>query len=146
MLEKKGFLDSLGIWTSNEFYNLEGKTISSVKLRAFGQNQQSFIFWKNIYSLSLHSPVKVKNFNLQDSNNLILGTELGIVYYGIYDKTFSKKLIALSKMKGLSFKNKKEQLDYIELYSSESPSIYYKPNISPSQKGLAITIKRYIYY
>ncbi|KFF42123.1 MAG: FtsQ-type POTRA domain-containing protein [Candidatus Atelocyanobacterium thalassa] len=145
MAEKKGFLDSLGIWISSELYNLEYETISSVKLKVFGQKQRSFISWKNIYPLSLYSPIKIKNFNLQDSNNLILDTELGIVHYGIYDKTFSKKLMALGKMKGLSFKNKTELLDYIEVYSFDSPSIYYKPYISSNQKNLPTT-KRYIYY
>ena len=146
MMGEKGFLDSLGTWISSEFYNLEDSTISSVNLKVFGQGQKSFYYWKNIYSLSLSSPVKIKNFNLQDSNNLIIETELGRVHYGIYDKTFSKKLVALGKMRRLSFRNKKESLDYIEMYGYDSPSIYHKSTISLSRKKSAVNAKRYIYY
>ena len=146
MIGEKGFLDSLGTWISSEFYNLEDSTISSVNLKVFGQSQKSFYYWKNIYSLSLSSPVKIKNFNLQDSNNLIMETELGRVHYGIYDKTFSKKLVALGKMRRLSFRNKKESLDYIEMYGYDSPSIYHKSTISLSRKKSAVNAKRYIYY
>lgn len=92
--------------------------------------------WPPLYQAVRRSPVKISQIDWQDSSNLILKTELGIVHLGPYSSKFTDQLQALDQMRKLSKYLSSNQVRYINLENPEHPIIQLKniPKLNLDQK------------
>ena len=67
--------------------------------------------------------MKISQIDWRDPGNLILKTELGIVYFGAYSDRFSGQLRILDQMRELPDQVSLDQIAYIDLRNPEVPLI-----------------------
>ncbi|GBF78899.1 cell division protein FtsQ/DivIB [Aphanothece sacrum] len=119
-----GFLDAQGVWIPQKFYQKGVKPVASDALKVMGFEQQYGQHWNKLYTLIMSSPVKIKLIDWRDPSNLILKTELGMVYCGPYGENFPQQLAVLGRMSKLSSRVPKGRIIYIDLSNPESPSVH----------------------
>lgn len=119
-----GFLDAQGVWIPHKFYQKGVKPVKSDALKVIGFEPQYQAHWDKLYALIMNSPVKIKMIDWRDPSNMILKTELGMVYCGPYGKNFPQQLAILGKMSKLSSRVPTGRIVYIDLSNPESPSVH----------------------
>lgn len=119
-----GFLDQTGVWIPSQSYNSQVRSkLKSLNLKVIGSPEQYRSYWTQLYQAISRSPVKVIEIDCQDSANLILKTELGIVHLGPYTPQLTEKLKVLAQMRQLSTKIKSSQIAYIDLKNPQIPLV-----------------------
>ncbi len=119
-----GFLDQTGVWIPIQSYNSQVRSnLKSLNLKVIGPPEQYRSYWNQVYQAVSRSPVKVTEIDCQDSANLILKTELGIVHLGPYTPQLTEQLKVLDQMRQISTKMKSSQIAYIDLKNPQTPLV-----------------------
>jgi len=119
-----GFLDQTGVWIPIQSYNSQVRSkLKSLNLKVIGPPEQYRSYWTQLYQAVSRSPVKVTEIDCQDSANLILKTELGIVHLGPYTPQLTEQLKVLDQMRQISTKMKSSQIAYIDLKNPQTPLV-----------------------
>ncbi len=79
--------------------------------------------WEKLYTSLQQNPVKVSEIDWRSSNNLILQTELGRVYFGPFTRNLPQQLKALDQMRKLPELISTKQVAYIDLNNPEQPLV-----------------------
>jgi cell division protein FtsQ len=125
-IEKIGYLDSQGVFISQEYYQKIPAGLKLPTLKIIGFPEQYSRYWQDLYFFIKQSEVKITEINWRDPQNLILKTELGAVHMGAFTSKFPEQLSKLAEMKGLSRLVPLEQIIYIDLIDPQEPSIKQK--------------------
>lgn len=118
-----GLLDESGAWMSFKGYNAIQKSFPLPSLKIIGKREQYLPYWSQLYPVIHRSPVKVSQIDWQDSENIKLKTELGMVHLGPYSDQLSEQLNVLDRLRQLSAKLNGRQIAYIDLKKPEAPAI-----------------------
>ncbi len=125
--EGEGFLDATGVWIKRSFYQKRDLTSLKLSLVVLGFEKKYRSDWTSLYSKVQNSPVKIQVIDWRNASNLILKTELGLVYFGYYDGEFSEKLLVLEKMKVLPSRLASHRIAYIDLSNPQKPTVQVIP-------------------
>lgn len=120
---KVGLLDESGNWIALEKYIAVDQSLKLPALRITGNFDQYRLYWVKLYHEVSHSPVKITGIDWRDPANLILKTELGIVYFGPYGNRFGYQLSLLDKMRKLPSSLNLNQISYIDLRNPSAPTV-----------------------
>lgn len=119
-----GLIAEDGIWIPIQSYAPPNSTTFEMpKLKVLGQLEQYQPYWRELYQAVSKAQVKVTEIDCQNSNNLILKTELGTVHLGPYSPLLAKQLQVLQQIRGLPTKVPLSQIAYIDLSNPAKPSI-----------------------
>lgn len=118
-----GFIDAEGVWIPQSSFTLAEDAPELPALKVRGMQEEYRPYWPELYQAILQSPVKITELDWQDSNNLILHTELGLVHIGLYTDRFMEKLVILDQMRNLTGQVDRKQIAYIDLSDPEMPSV-----------------------
>jgi cell division protein FtsQ len=118
---KKGFIDTEGVWIPIQSYPA---SLVQPQLLVLGANSQNLQNWRDLYSQTSRSPVKIAKIDWRTPNNLILTTELGLVHCGNYNYSkIGKQLEMLDRLRGLAQKFSPNTFTHIDLTNPESPIV-----------------------
>lgn len=120
---KPGLLDASGrvIPLDNHIALDNARQLPS--LRVIGNVEQYQIAWAKLYQEVNRSPVKISEIDWRDPTNLVLKTEVGMVYVGPYGTQFSYQLRVLDRLRKLPNHLDANQLDYIDLRNPAAPAV-----------------------
>jgi cell division protein FtsQ len=124
---QQGFLDASGAMIPKNYYDQTLVKIQLPKLEVIGYNQQYQQQWQEIYPLIDNLPIKVAAIDWRNPSNLVLKTELGQVYLGVYKDRLAEKLTALVQSRQLSSKIPLARILYIDLSNPDAPTVQLKP-------------------
>jgi cell division protein FtsQ len=83
---------------------------------------QAIAQWSTLYRQVSQSQVKILQVDARDESNLILITELGIVYFGTYKPSlFITQLETLDRLRTLPERLKLKSLKYIDISQPTAP-------------------------
>jgi cell division protein FtsQ len=131
MQSRVGMLDEAGKWIRLERYITLDQSLKLPVLRVIGKPESYQRFWSQLYRDVNRSPVRIIEINLQDPANLILRTELGLVYFGPYDSRFPDQLKILDRMRRLPARFGANQLVYIDLRDLQTPMVQLNSSTKP---------------
>jgi cell division protein FtsQ len=110
-----GFLDAKGIMIPSNFYELN-EQFPFPKIKVINWQPEYRLYWLQIYNLlTYYSQIKIWEIRWQESNNLVLKTEIGTVYLGSPADRLKDKFAVLAKLKNLPEYLKTSQIAYIDL-------------------------------
>lgn len=119
-----GLIDAQGAWMPKSSFGLQTATDENLPtLRLRGLQPQYQRYWPQIYSTLRSSPVAVQEIDWHDPSNLVLHTDLGIVYLGAYSPDLERQLATLDQMRNLSEQVSQAQVSHIDLTNPDSPSL-----------------------
>jgi cell division protein FtsQ len=126
-----GFLDAEGIWIPVKAYPAN---ITKPKLVVLEPSDRPIANWSNLYRQISQSQVKVNQVDARDESNLVLNTELGLVYFGAYQASlFSAQLETLDRMRNLPEKLNSQALLHIDLTQPSNPVL--EMNLNKNDKS-----------
>jgi cell division protein FtsQ len=131
MQSRVGLLDEGGKWIPLERYITLDQSLKLPALRVIGKPDSYQRYWSQLYRDVNRSPVRVMEVNLQDPANLILKTELGLVYFGPYDSRFPDQLKILDRLRRLPARFGANQLVYIDLRDPGTPMVQLNTSTKP---------------
>ncbi|NJO41478.1 MAG: FtsQ-type POTRA domain-containing protein [Cyanobacteria bacterium CRU_2_1] len=120
---EKGLLDEKGTWIPYERYVALNPSRSLPTLKVIGIREQYRSQWMSLYQQVSRSPVKISEIDWREPGNLILQTELGVVYFGAYGSRFAEQLRVLDQMRKLPEQVSLDEVAYIDLRNPEVPLI-----------------------
>jgi cell division protein FtsQ len=126
---KVGFLDNRGIWVAKSFYQNLSQSSRSPTLKVIGFNEQYRSQWQELYGLITNQSIEFFEVNWQDPNNLIVKTELGMVYLGSCSSELLKKITVLDRLRDLPKRFNTSEIVYIDISNPDSPVIQRKQKI-----------------
>lgn len=119
-----GFLDAEGIWIPVKAYPT---SITKPKLVVLEPSDRPIANWSTLYRQISQSQVKINQVDARDQSNLILSTELGLVYFGTYQPAlFTTQLETLDRMRTLPDKLNSQNLLHIDLTQPSAPVLEMK--------------------
>jgi cell division protein FtsQ len=128
---QQGFLDAEGIWMSVKAYPTN---IPKPNLVVLEPTNRAIAQWSTLYRQVSQSQVKISQVDARDESNLILTTELGLVYFGTYKPSlFSTQLETLDRLRTLPEKLKSKSFKYIDISQPTDPIL--EMNMSPKDKS-----------
>jgi cell division protein FtsQ len=89
--------------------------------------------WQTLWRPLQASPVKVRELDWQNANNLKLKTDLGLVHLGPLSDNLTAQLRALDQMRGLPQNQDIKQIKSINLENPERPAIELIRPVQPSK-------------
>jgi cell division protein FtsQ len=125
---KKGLLDADGNWIPIDKYITMNPNAKMPTLKVIGVPQQYASFWASLYQAVSQSQVSITEIDYQDSSNLILKTELGLVHLGAPTSRLEEQIKMLTQMRRLPNKVNPNQMEYIDLKNPDLPLVqmHYK--------------------
>jgi cell division protein FtsQ len=127
--QQEGFLDEKGVFIAKSFYQSRSdKNWKEPSLKVVGYQELYRDRFSQLYPLITRSAVKIFEIDWHNPSNLILKTELGVVYLGSYGDRFSEQLTVLAQMRKLSSRFTSDRLVYIDLSNPALPTIQLKSN------------------
>jgi cell division protein FtsQ len=123
-----GLLDESGVWIPMENYKALDPSLTVPTLKIVGRPEQYRHYWTKLYQAVSRSPIKVLEIDWRDPANLILKTELGLVYCGAYTVRFPEQLGMLDRLRQLPSKVSTNQIAYIDLRNPDAPSVQLNKN------------------
>ncbi len=127
---QQGFLDAEGIWMPTKAYP---SNITKPNLVVLEPNNRAIAQWSDLYRQISQSQIKISQVDARDELNLILTTELGIVYFGTYNPSlFTTQLETLDRLRTLS--DKVKTFKHIDISQPDNPIL--EMNIAPKDKSL----------
>ncbi|MEB3225172.1 MAG: FtsQ-type POTRA domain-containing protein [Synechococcus sp.] len=131
-----GYLDADGYWFPAAVYQPLSEYQPLPTLEVKGLRALQLPLWPELYQTLGRSPVKIFSINWQDSNNLILNTELGTFHLGADLSQLPQQLEAIAKLQQTLGKTIPTQnIQYIDLHDPAEPIIQStKPIIPPPPK------------
>lgn len=121
-----GLLDATGVLIPIQSYTSQERRLKLPNLKVIGPLDQYRSYWPQLYQVVSRSPVKITEINCQDSANIILKTELGLVHLGSYSPQLTTQLKVLDQMRRLPTQVNSSQIAYIDLKNSSNPSVQMK--------------------
>jgi cell division protein FtsQ len=118
-----GLIDAEGAWMPKSSFLLANSTVDLPKLRLRGLQSQYRRAWPQVYEKISRSPVKIHEVDWRDPSNLILRTELGVVYLGPFTSALDQQLTTLDKMRNLPDQLEDTEVAHIDLTNPSMPSI-----------------------
>jgi cell division protein FtsQ len=116
---QKGFLDTEGIWVSAKAYP---SNINKPNLVVLEPNDKVIGQWSTLYRQISQSQVKISQVDARDESNLILTTELGLVYCGTYKPSlFTTQLETLDRLRALPERLKSKSFSHIDISQPSNP-------------------------
>ncbi len=116
---QQGFLDAEGIWMSTKAYP---SNITKPSLVVLESNNRAIAQWATLYRQISQSQVKILQVDARDESNLILTTELGLVYFGTYKLSlFTTQLETLDRLRALPEKLKSKSFKHIDISQPSNP-------------------------
>lgn len=128
-----GFLDAQGVFIPKSFYQSSNQ-LKALPLKVNGFQSQYSNDWQELYPLLTSSSVKISALDWHNPSNLVLKTELGIVYCGAYTSQFAEKLKVLEQMRKIKGQVALDRIIYIDLTNPKYPSVKLKPQPAKSDK------------
>ncbi len=123
-LAPTGLIDENGTLIPLENYTALDDSLELPDLRIIGMQEHYRPQWVSLYRQISQSPLEIFEIDWQDPANLILNTDLGIVYFGAYDATrFGKQLVVLDQMRSLPEQIDSDQIAYIDVSAPDNPLI-----------------------
>jgi cell division protein FtsQ len=119
----RGVLDEYGNWIPLERYLAVDQSLKLPTLKVLGNPEQYRLAWAKFYQEVSRSPIKILEIDWRDPTNLILKTELGIVYFGPYSPQFGYQLNLLDKLRHLPSQAGSDNLAYIDLRNPAMPTV-----------------------
>jgi cell division protein FtsQ len=127
---QQGFLDAEGIWMPTKAYP---SNITKPNLVVLEPNNLAIAQWSTLYRQVSQSQVKISQVDARDESNLILTTELGLVYFGTYKPSlFTTQLETLDRLRTLS--DKVKTFKHIDISQPSDPIL--EMNMPPKDKSL----------
>jgi len=118
---QQGFLDAEGGWIAAKAYPYN---IAKPNLTVLEPTNRIFTQWSTLYRQVSQSQVKISQVDIRDESNLILTTELGLVYFGTYKPSlFSTQLETLDRLRTLPDQLKSKSFNYIDLSQPTNPML-----------------------
>lgn len=131
---QKGFLDAEGIWVPVKAYP---SNITKPNLVILEPTNRVFPQWSTLYRQVSQSQIKISQVDLRDESNLILSTELGLVYFGTYKPSlFGTQLDTLDRLRMLPEKLKLTSFNHIDLSQPTNPIL--EMNVPQKEKSSEI--------
>lgn len=119
-----GLIAADGVWIPQQSYNPPNSTSFRMpKLKVRGQIEEYQPHWSQLYQAVNSLEVKVSEIDWQNSDNLILKTELGVIHLGAYSSKLSDQLRRLEEMRRLSTKVNPQDVAYIDLTNPANPFV-----------------------
>jgi cell division protein FtsQ len=118
-----GLIDAQGAWMPKSSFLLSDSTIELPQLRLRGLQAQDRRYWPQVYDQVRQSPVKIHEIDWRDPSNLVLQTELGVVYLGPFTPELAQQLTTLDKMRNLPEQLGNTEVAHIDLTNPSAPSI-----------------------
>ncbi len=118
-----GFIDAQGAWMPKSSFLLSDGAVKLPELRLRGLQAQYRQSWPLVYEMVRQSPVKIQEIDWRDPTNLVLQTELGIVYLGPFTPELDEQLATLDKMRNLPEQLNNKEVSHIDLTNPSMPSI-----------------------
>lgn len=123
-----GFVDEQGVFIPKSFYEGGDKNWQAPTLKVIGYSPLYRQHWTQLYRSIMRSPIAVKEINWHNPSNLVLTTEMGIVYFGAYNnERFPKQLSVLARMRQLPSRVNSGQITYIDITNPDFPTVQLKP-------------------
>lgn len=123
---EEGYLDEQSNWLPATAYQNLNNEITMPTLEVTGLREIQRPFWRQMYPILQRSPVKIVSINWQDSNNLILNTEIGSFHLGANLQLLEEQLVAIAKLQTLSQQISIKNVEYINLANPKEPLIKEK--------------------
>jgi cell division protein FtsQ len=120
---KKGLLDADGNWIPLDKYITMNPNAKMPNLKVMGSPQQYASFWTSLYQAVSQSQVSITEIDYEDSSNLILKTELGLVHLGAPTSRLGEQIKTLAKLRHLPNKVNPNKMEYIDLKNPDSPLV-----------------------
>ncbi|AKG23671.1 cell division protein FtsQ/DivIB [Calothrix sp. 336/3] len=118
-----GLLDAKGVWMPLDKMTADKLSAKLPSLKVIGLPEQYRLYWALLYQSISQSSLKVNEINWQDSNNLILKTELGSVHLGTPSSQIPEQIKTLTQMRYLHSQLDSQQIDYIDLRKPNFPLV-----------------------
>ncbi|PSB34170.1 cell division protein FtsQ/DivIB [Chlorogloea sp. CCALA 695] len=119
-----GLIAADGVWIPQQSYAAPNSTSFKMpKLKVRGQVEAYKPYWSQLYQAVNSLEVKVSEIDWQNSDNLILKTELGIIHLGAYSSKLSDQLRRLEEMRRLPTKVNPQDVAYIDLTNPKDPFV-----------------------
>ena len=113
---KVGFLDAQGSWIPRRFYQNTTDNSSLLALKVTNFKPEYAPYWAELYELiNLYSDIDITEVIWQDSENLRLKTELGMIYLGSPRFRLKDKFITLASLQNLPTYLNPAHIDHIDL-------------------------------
>lgn len=119
-----GLIAADGVWIPQQSYNPpKSRLFKMPKLKVRGQIEEYQPHWSKLYQAVNSLEVKVSEIDWQNSDNLILKTELGVIHLGAYSSKLSDQLRRLEEMRRLPTKVNPQDVAYIDLTNPANPFV-----------------------
>lgn len=119
-----GLIDAQGAWMPKSSFGLQTAQDAPLPtLRLRGLQSQYQRYWPQIYATLRTSPVAVQELDWHDPSNLVLHTDLGIVYLGAYSPDLDRQLATLDQMRHLPEQVDAAQVSHIDLTNPDRPAL-----------------------
>ena len=119
-----GLIAADGVWIPQQSYAAPSSTSFKMpKLKVSGQIEKYQQHWSQLYQAVNSLEVKVSEIDWQNSDNLILKTELGVIHLGAYSSKLSDQLRRLEEMRRLPTKVNPQDVAYIDLTNPANPFV-----------------------
>ena len=126
-----GFMDAEGAWMPLSSFGLQAAPGSDrPTLRLRGVQAQYQRDWPQIYAALRSSPITIHELDWHDPSNLILHTDLGLVYLGAYGPDLGRQLATLDRMRNLPQHISPTQVAHIDLTNPDHPSLAHTDSSS----------------
>jgi cell division protein FtsQ len=119
-------LDEQGNVIPLETYTGLEHNIQLPALKVFGNPEQYRQKWRDFYQTIKTSPIPIQQVDWRNPSNLILGTELASVHFGLYGAKFRQQLRAMDGLRTIVQRVPKHQIDYIDLRNPHAPAVQKK--------------------
>ncbi len=118
-----GLIDAEGAWMPKSSFWLTEGSANLPTLRLKGLQPQYRRYWPQLYTTIRTSPVAIREIDWHDPSNLVLHTDLGVVYLGPYTPDLEQQLATLDRMRNLPEQLAGSKVTHIDLSNPESPSV-----------------------
>ncbi|MEB3291359.1 MAG: FtsQ-type POTRA domain-containing protein [Leptolyngbya sp.] len=119
-----GFIDAQGAWMPKSSFGLPTASDANLPtLRLRGLQPQYQRYWPQIYATLRSSPVAIQEVDWHDPSNLVLQTDLGVVYLGSYSPDLERQLATLDQMRHLSEQVGPSEVAHIDLTNPSRPAL-----------------------
>ncbi|NJL46911.1 MAG: FtsQ-type POTRA domain-containing protein [Leptolyngbyaceae cyanobacterium SM2_5_2] len=118
-----GLIDAEGAWMPISSFWLTEASANLPALRLRGLQPQYQRYWPQLYNTIRTSPVAIREIDWHDPSNLILHTDLGVVYLGPYTPDLEQQLATLDQMRNLPNQLAGSKVTHIDLSNPDNPSV-----------------------
>lgn len=95
--------------------------------------------WQAAFPQLHQSPLKIREVDWQDPNNLKITTELGLIHLGKFSNKLKLQLQVLDKMRSLASDIDIKTLNYIDVSDPEHPILELKPSSAKSKNPASVS-------